>query len=208
MEKIRDEIIGLKPVYTEIGNSTVIYLRKGQVNDKRGIHSIKHALARLYAIDLSAQQQEMSQRLNRQGRLPFYLDANRVFVPLKMRKPRAPKDVAYGFFDIGHLIDVQESGPNGCILHLKEGGSIEVFSRPSTVVQTLHLGRQVWEYLKEERTGNPQEQAAVDYTINNLRRLVRIEEKLNDIIRFMKQYASPKLLSALATVSIICNTYN
>lgn len=149
LEMIREEIIGLCPVYTEIGNATLIYLKTGEVTVNQGIRSVVAALIRSYAIDLKAQRYQLRLLLNRHGFLPFYLSPQRVFVPLKMRRPLASKDVVYGWFDINYLTDARQCDDGACVIQLTDQRCIEVLSHRITVEQIQNLGRRLLEQLQE-----------------------------------------------------------
>ena len=80
VEQWRDDVVGLRPVYEDIGNCTEILLRNGTVvRDRRVLNSVVKALAAAYAIDLKAQRRILREKITRQGVLPFYLEAGRVF---------------------------------------------------------------------------------------------------------------------------------
>jgi len=55
VELVREDIIGLRPIYNVTGNATEILLRSGELEVRQGINSVLAALARSYAIDLKAQ---------------------------------------------------------------------------------------------------------------------------------------------------------
>ncbi len=116
LERIKEEIIALQPVYTDTGNATRIILHEGESLDSRGMRSIIMALARIYAVDLAAQRDSLELRLNRHGVMPFYLSKKRVFVPLKMRKALSPKDMVYGYVDVKFMGEVAASGDRAAVL--------------------------------------------------------------------------------------------
>ncbi len=140
--KIRDDVIGIKPLYTETGNSTLLYLTRGEVLVKRTIYAVLNALCRSYAIDLKAQRKNIADMLERRGVLPFYI-GRRVFVPLKMRKKVSENDMAYGYIDLDFAGDVKSAGTCECMLYLKDGRSIEVLNTRITVVNTLEMGQRL-----------------------------------------------------------------
>jgi hypothetical protein len=119
--------------------------------------------------------------------MPFYLSEDRVFVPLKMRKPVAPKDMVYGYIDVRYIGDLEASGERTCILPLKDGRRIEVLSNRNRVLQCQHMGRRLLEMLQGEKAADPGEKIVVDASLllhNTLRgierRLERIEEKIGE----------------------------
>lgn len=147
VELVREDIIGLRPIYNGTGNATVILLRSGELEVRNGINSVLSALFRSYAIDLKAQRQQLSLLLQRQQRLPFYLNANRVFIPLKMRRPAAPKDIVYGFLDINYVDRVEVVGVGQCALLLTDQRRISILSHRATVDLAQTMGRNLQSHL-------------------------------------------------------------
>jgi hypothetical protein len=185
LEKIKDEIIGLRPVYTDTGNATLIYLREGESLDPRGLPAVMTALVGLYAIDLTAQRRQLGKNLDRKTMLPFYLEADRVFVPLKMRKPLAGKDSANGYLDVRYMGDVLEQERDGSVLPLKDGRKIEIFSRRGTVESCRDMGRRLLDQLQAEHATDPGEKIVVDmslYLHNTFKRMERRLEHIEEMI--------------------------
>lgn len=141
VELIRGDIIGLRPIYNGTGNATEILLRSGELEVRQGINSVLAAVVRSYAIDLKAQRQQLAVLLQRQQRLPFYLNANRVFIPLKMRRPLAEGDSVYGYLDINYLDRVEVVGERRCELSLPDQRRIIVLSSRATVELAQTMGR-------------------------------------------------------------------
>jgi len=187
LEKIKDEIIALQPVYTDTGNATRILLREGERMDLRGLRSVLMALARIYAVDLTAQRKSTETRLKRHGVMPFYLGNDRVFIPLKMRKALAPKDMVYGYVDVRFMGEVAAYGERSCLVPLPGARQIEVLSKRSTVLQCQHMGLRLREMLQSEKSTDSGEKIFVEAgiylhrTIKGIeRRLEHIEEAITD----------------------------
>lgn len=144
-EQVRDNIIGLRPVYSEIGNSTELILDSGEILlDRRGLSSVIKALARCYALDLKAQRQNIIRMgLGRKGILPFYLGNDRVFIALKMRNEVTGKDSVYGYVDVNCTGEPEEDDDKNCRVTLTNGVEIQVFSRPMSVISSLHMGKKL-----------------------------------------------------------------
>ena len=178
LESVKDEIIGLRPVYTDQGNATMVYLRRGEAVDSRGMRAIKTALARIYAIDLAAQCSQVEMRLHRQGTMPFYLGPERVFVPLKMRRALADKDAVYGYVDVRCMGEVVDGGKRTCRLYLQDGREIEILSHRSTVEQCRVMGRNLLDMLRGERQIDPGEELVVGAVVHFHRKLKVLERRL------------------------------
>lgn len=185
LEKIKDRIIALQPVYTLSGNATRIILPEGDDLDPRGLRSVLAALARLYAVDLTAQRKNLALRLNRNGVLPFYLSDDRVFVPLKMRKAAAAKDTVYGYIDVRFMGEAAVRGERGCTVPLPGGRQIEILSRRSTVLQCQHMGQRLLDMLQRESAGDTGEKILAEaglYLHNTIKGLERRLEHIEDMI--------------------------
>jgi hypothetical protein len=181
LQKVKDEIIGLRPVYTDIGNATLRYLQEGEMLDPRGLPAVLASLVAMYAIDLTAQRRQLEKNLDRKAMLPFYLEANRVFVPLKMRKPLAGKDSANGYLDVRCMGDVLEQGRDGSVLPLKDGRRIEIFSRRSTVESCRDMGRRLLDVLQMKQMTDPGEKIIVDMSLYLHHTIKRLEQRLERI---------------------------
>jgi len=154
VELVREDIIGLRPIYNGTGNATVILLRSGELEVRNGINSVLSALFRSYAIDLKAQRQQLAPLLQRQQRLPFYLSHNRVFIPLKMRRPAASKDIVYGYLDINYLDRVEAVGEGHCELSLTDQRRITALSHRATVELAQTMGRNLLSLLDSSSPKN------------------------------------------------------
>lgn len=181
LEKMKDEIIGLRPVYTDTGNATIIYLRQGEVEDSRGMRAVLTSLARIFAIDLTAQRSQLEFRLHRRGVMPFYLGEDRVFVPLKMRKAVTARDSVYGYVDVRCMGDVDVYGKRSCVLRLQDGRQIEIMSHRSTVEQCRVMGRSLLEMLQGEKHTDPEEALMVGAAMHMHRMFRVIDRRLEHI---------------------------
>lgn len=188
VEEWREEVIGLRPVYTDYGDVTEIISLSGQsVFDKRGLRSVQRAIGRCYAIDFEAQREQVARYLNRSGALPFYLSPQRIFIPLKMRKPRTSRDFVYGYIDYRYIAEIDGSSfekTGHCRLTLNTGQAFDIFSHYTTAIQSRHLGQSFFDKLGHVPENPVEEQAiaCVRAFMDSLRvikdSLDRIENKL------------------------------
>lgn len=181
IEEFKEEIIALQPVYIETGNATRIFLREGERMDPRGIRSVIIALARVYAVDLTAQRNALKTRLNRHGVMPFYLNRERVFVPLKMRKPLAAKDMVYGYVDVRFMGEVAANNDRTCMVSLPGERHITAVSRRSTVLQCQHMGQRLADMLGSELSVDPGEKILAEAGIYLHRTIKRLAKRLENI---------------------------
>lgn len=180
VEQVREQVGGLRPVYSNIGNSTEIITLEGQtISERRGLKSSIAALARSYAVDLAAQRSMVRTWLDKQTLVPFYVSAERVFIPLKMRQARAGNDETYGYLDIRLMQDIQELARRRCQVILDNGITIEVLSGKATVLQSQHNGQRLLGMLGNIDNPANDEDNAVESARWMVRTLKKISQQLD-----------------------------
>ena len=178
LEQVKNAIVVLRPTYSPWGDSTELWTREGMSVDRRSIRSIKKALARLYAIDLSAQGEQVADLIERQSVLPFYLQPERIFIPLKMRTARCSNDRCCGYVDVSYIENI--GGDKGTTrLLLKDGRTLDLFCTPGTAAQTICMGQKLSSSLQLERT-TEDEDVIVKAALLLLQRLKMLDEKLKN----------------------------
>lgn len=182
IEHVRDDIIILKPVYTETGDATQVYLKDlSSFIDPRIIKSAVKALVRSYAIDLKAQRQMLGSHLGRKAVMPFYLGNNRVFVPIKMRNVIVESDPTYGYLDVLYLSRVEAVEKNRSRVILSNGMELEAYSHQATVLQSQHLGAMVLGLLEKSQEKDETEEILVQSSRMLAQALERISKQLERI---------------------------
>ncbi|MEN6389494.1 MAG: hypothetical protein ABFD04_03710 [Syntrophomonas sp.] len=176
VEQVREQIVGLRPVYSSIGNSTEVLMLEGQtISERRVLKSSISALARSYAVDLAAQRSLVRTWLGKQTLVPFYLSPERVFIPLKMRQSRAGNDETYGYLDVKLVQDIKELARRRCQVMLENGIVLEILSGKSTVLQSQHNGRRLLTMLGNiENPANDEDNA-----VESARWMVRTLKKIS-----------------------------
>lgn len=185
VELVRDEIIGFKPSYSDIGDVTELLMADGSVEmDKRGFKSVRRAFAGSYAVDLTAQRKGLRRLLGKGAGLPFHID-DRVFIPVKMRRAISENDATYGYVDVEYIAAVEETTRNRCRLRLINGLELEVYSLKSTVLGSMETGRELLRLLGQDSEVDPGEELVlggvrvlIGYLQSALEKLERIERKL------------------------------
>lgn len=133
-----------RPAYSEEGNVTELFFWSGEVlakaYDRRTLPSVRRALARSYALDLSAQAKDLKKKINRCSPTPICLPDGRVFVPLKMRRPRITGDSTYGYADTAYIRSVQQTGVQVNLL-LEGGEEVALFTSAATAMNIINLGK-------------------------------------------------------------------
>lgn len=176
VEHVRDQVVGLRPVYNNSGNATEMLLDNGLVlPDKRILKSVVAALARTYAVDLTAQRILVRNWLGKKTLLPFYIAADRVFIPLKMRQARAGNDETYGFVDVRFIESIMETGRRKCRISCRNGFSLDVLSGKSTVLKSQHSGQQLYALLGSSDNEDSDEERAA----NSARMVIRVLNKIS-----------------------------
>lgn len=181
VEQVRDTVIGLRPVYTERGNATELWLASGELLvDRRGVKSTLMALARSYAVDLKAQRRQLEQLIQRNGVFPFYL-GRRVFVPIKMRQAITENDSVYGYLDSEYIMDIKGGKGRGCRLLLTTGDSIEALSSRATALKSWYLGLNLQKELGKADDNNQDEQIIMQSVLTLCRSLKEMAQRLERI---------------------------
>ncbi|MBO8159064.1 hypothetical protein [Thermosyntropha sp.] len=151
LEKIRDYVIALRPVYTDKGDATEIYLANGEVKVfYSGIKAVRRAFLKNYAVDFFEQQRLLSQEFGKSRLLPFYID-ERVFIPLKMRKTVSKNDMVNGYVEVGAVRDFKREGRLSCLICLATGAEIPLTCGEETLIKSFHMGKRLQERLVRER---------------------------------------------------------
>lgn len=162
VEQLRDDVAGLRPVYSEGADATEIICTDGKViTDHRRVKTVVKALLHCYAIDLTAQRQIIREGVQRQSVLPFYLPGGRVFVPLKMRQAICNNDQVYGYVDLNYLGNFDSLGRNRCSVPLANGLELEILSSKTTALESEATGRRLIQFLNEAEKKPAQEAEAI-----------------------------------------------
>jgi len=149
VERIATDVVALRPVYTDTGKATEVITKSGKrFCDQRDIRSVKQALHRSCFIDSKAQSKSVKELLGKEIALPFYLDPDRVFIPLKMRNPKTGSDPVYGYVDIAHIASIEPTPGNRCRLTLRSGATLDLLCTHATAIKSKELGLTLAESLK------------------------------------------------------------
>ncbi len=155
VESVRENIIALIPAYEENGDITRLLLEDGSISkDERNVRTVKKALARCYVMDLKEQGRQLRASLQRRKLLPFYLNHERVFIPVKMRTARVKDDCCYGYMDWRYIADLEPKEGGGTILRIRNGMEVSVLSSINHVIQQMHSGRQLYDALQQQSGKN------------------------------------------------------
>ncbi|HHV77721.1 MAG TPA: hypothetical protein GXX39_10235 [Syntrophothermus lipocalidus] len=183
VERIVSDVVAIRPVYTDTGKATEVITKTGErLRDRRDIRSVKQALHRSCFIDSKAQSKSVKELLGKEIALPFYLDPDRVFIPLKMRNPKTGSDPVYGYVDIAHIASIEPTPDNRCRLTLRSGAALDLLCTHATAIKNKELGLKLAESLKARPEPNSELEAEVLTSAAKLIRiLTEMHQKLDDI---------------------------
>jgi len=105
-EEIWQHINCLVPVYDETGgNVTQVHLDDGKIlTDSRKICTVLKSLAKIFTIDVETARVKYSKLVDRKISVPIPLHQDLVLVPVKMRKPAAREDGAWGYVVLSKIV--------------------------------------------------------------------------------------------------------
>lgn len=156
IEKIREQVTGIVPCYETSGDITMIITEHGDsLWERRSLNSVKKALARSYLLDLPEQNRQLRVLFNRRKMLPFYLNPERVFIPIKVRRARIKNDSCYAYIDWRYVKAEANNDTKGTIIGISDRLSLQSLSSHGSVIQNLHRGRQLYELLQHNQGRNP-----------------------------------------------------
>lgn len=174
VEHIRDDVIAIRPVYSDEGDVSEVITRSGEVlTDRRQIRSVLKGLLHSYGLDIKYQHQIIKERLQRKSVMPCFLSEERVFIPLKMRKAAVPGDHVYGYLDVGSLKEIPSEGKSNCLLLLSNGACLDVLSSKATVLKAQDSGNKLKKILNDKRRHGENEHS---------RRLLELSLKLGQTL--------------------------
>lgn len=155
VEQIRDDVIAIRPIYSDEGDVSEVITRSGEVLvDRRQIRSVLKGLLHSYGLDIKYQHQLIRERLQRKSVMPCFLSEERVFIPLKMRKAAVHGDYVYGYLDVSSLKEIPSEGKSNCVLLLSNGTYLDVLSSKATVLKARDNGDKLRKLLgKKKQSG-------------------------------------------------------
>lgn len=171
----KKRVIALRPVYTDVGDVTEVYYEGGgQEIRNRPVKSEIQVMARAFAVDLKVQKKTIGEMVARKALVPMIL-GDQVFVPFKMRRPKAASDYCYGCVDVLQIDEIVEDG-KGCRVRLKDGRELPLMTGRDVALNRFADGMKVVR-LKE----SPRDRRRDDHDI--LYRMVIETVKLAEMIR-------------------------
>jgi len=156
IETVKERVIGIVPSYEETGDLTRVLVEEGDhLWERRSVLAIKRALARCYLVDLKEQKRYLQDFFKRRKLLPFYLSNARVFIPVKVRKALIKNDACYGYIDWRYVESITRQDTGGTVIKMRNNLVLNSLSSSSQLIQQLHMGRQLFDYLQQSSGENP-----------------------------------------------------
>jgi hypothetical protein len=123
------------PIYDENGgNITKVYLDDGTfIIDNRRLTLVIEKIAGVFAVDLKNVRKKYSKLIDRKNTIPIPLHQDLILVPVKMRKPVAREDGAWGYIVLSKV----QAYSN----HPTKPNSIEITFGDGTTIEGLLLKR-------------------------------------------------------------------
>jgi hypothetical protein len=178
MEDIFIRLVMFRPVYANGANVTELMVNNSPSPyiDNRTVNTVKRALARCYAVDLAAQGELIRHEFHRHPPLPIHLpdsrqfNGGRVFIPLKMRRPRVAHDNAYGYVDVNFIRSIKPS-ENRALLELTDGRQLNLYCSPATARANVVLGQDVLRFFHGGQNEDALVMEAVRIILHKLNRI-------------------------------------
>lgn len=180
LEQIVSELVVIRPIYGSCGDNTELWTAEDIIIDRRSVKSVRKAIARIYAIDLAAQAEQVSAVLDRSNVLPFYLEPDRVFIPLKMRNPVHPNDRCCGYVNVNWIREVTHEEDH-TTLRLKDGRILALSCKAATAAQTVYLGRKLQDHLMPG-IDNGDEAVIIQAASLLIQHLISVEKRLDQLL--------------------------
>lgn len=133
-----ETLAALLPTYTEQGDCVQFLYQNGsseKVNHR--LSTCLKRLARQYTIDIVALREAQQKQTVRRQQLPLPFSPHLVLIPLKIRKPRLPKDTTLGYINLFAVKEVLRLGPSLTQLELLGNHETTVLWSKNTVLRYL-----------------------------------------------------------------------
>lgn len=161
-EEIWQNINCIVPVYGETGgNVTQVHLDDGRVlTDSRKICTVLKSLAKIFTIDIETARIKYSKLVDRKISVPIPLHQDLVLVPVKMRKPVAREDGAWGYVVLSKIVcyakhpektnTIQIFFENGCIDALLLTRSFQIILESAKIIHKAYRKLHLYTVVKNE----------------------------------------------------------
>lgn len=140
MNLLNETLILILPIYTDTGDCTLL---KTTASSEIFEKSIKSILNRLFFMT-SQDPKSIKLKLREQGikNTPPLIIGSDIFVKIKVRKPRASNDKAYGYINTD-FIEKVVLRDDKVVLTLKDDTELEILDRYSTISKNITIATSV-----------------------------------------------------------------
>ena len=142
-EIIEKGLEAILPVYIkDRGNCTSIYTNDGEIILEKAIRSVITNLCNFYHLDLKASNKTYGDLLTIKKNTPIPFTYDKIFIPIKTRKPIAKHDGAYGYVNMDSIKKFSKSKiDNNSLIYIGNNRVIEVYSKVSTIQRNINNGK-------------------------------------------------------------------
>lgn len=147
---ILDGIEAIIPNYDDRGNCTELYTIDGKIHKiEKCYRTVLNQICEYYLVDLKAARKYFGEITFMKSLVPLSFDGEHVFVPIKVRKPIAKNDGAYGLVNTSYVEKVVEHNDE-VIIKLYNNEDIKSLTSIKTTKDSIDRGNVV----KREYCGN------------------------------------------------------
>lgn len=134
----------------DIGDGTIIYTGCNKLLIKRSIKTVMKNFCKDNGLDYKISKDFYGELIDAKKNVPVVISEQNVFIPVKVRKPIAKNDGAYGYVNYKNICCIKEcKSCKQILLILSCGQAISVLSSKTAFYSSLHNGRQILSLLTE-----------------------------------------------------------
>lgn len=129
------EILCLLPFYdTDGGNSTQMLLEEGKkLMIQRRTKTVVKALARIFAVDITAMKERCGPYLGRKSSTPLPLRPDFILLPVKMRVPLAKDEGAWGYIVLQKILSCEKLAEGQSQVIFRDGTKIKCLQKVGSI---------------------------------------------------------------------------
>lgn len=149
-----NEIWGFIPEYLRnIGETTRVIVYKGDDHlIPITLKSFKRNMCKYYSIDYESSRKKFGKLIGTVNCVPLPINTDKVFLQLKVRKPKFKGDAAMGYIDLYSIKDFKtDKNTKETEIILKDGRSVKVLYKASTIHKHIKNARLIIDSYRKER---------------------------------------------------------
>ena len=149
----KHEVLAFLPEYLkDIGEGTRIIASKGKDHlVPISLRTFKINICKYYSIDYESIRKRFGKIIGSVNCIPLPINTSKVFVQLKVRKPKLKGDTTMGYIELSSIRSLKRDGNEATDIILKNGKVVKVLYKPSTINKHIKNGRLILECYRKER---------------------------------------------------------